>query len=59
MVSDWQVLLSWPDPLGAESGDSSVCLGAQDSPGDRALSVHGRISMEQCVKYPPRLVQAG
>ena len=20
MVSDWQVLLSWPDPLGAESG---------------------------------------
>lgn len=41
MVNDWQVLLPWPDLLGAESGDIGVCLGAQDSPGDRALSTHG------------------
>ena len=56
MVSDWHVLLSWPDPLGAESGDSSVC---QDSPGDRGLRVHEGISVGQWAKYPPRLVQAG
>lgn len=41
MVSDRQVLLSWPDLLGAESGDSGVCLGAQDSPGDRLSASMG------------------